>query len=259
MPTIKTQVHPPSGTIVLDRPQRRNALARETVLEISQALEDLHQQKSVRGVILTGSGGCFCAGMDLHEIHATNQQEEPYSVWHDDAIALRDLYRQMLLFPKPTVVAANGPALAAGVGLMLAADLSIAVEGAAFGFPEPQRGLVAGLPAPLLAFRLGGAVAARLLLTAETISAAEALRLHLIAEVVPENVVWARAHEIVKRIAQSAPEAIQLTKKHLNETVADGLETMLSAGAAASATSRTTEAAREGVAAFLEKREANWP
>ena len=105
----------------------------------------------------------------------------------------------------------------------------------------------------------GGGIAARLLLTAEMISADQACRWNLYHELVAEDVVWPRAHEIAQMCAESAPTSLQLTKKVLNETIAETLETMLSAGAAVSATSRTTEAASEGLAAFHEKRDPNWP
>jgi methylglutaconyl-CoA hydratase len=256
--TIRIKVHAPGATVILNRPERRNALSRTMIEELMQALDDLHLQRQVRGIILTGAATAFCAGVDLHEVHETNQREQPFAIWHQDATALRDLYRRMLMFPKPIIAAVNGPALAAGAGLVLACDRAIASNQASFGFPEPRRGLVSGLPAPLLAFRCGGAVAGRLLFSAEPISAEEAARLHLLEEVVADHLLWARATELVQQLAASAPEAIQLTKKHLNETIAEQLDIMLSAGAAASATSRTTEAASEGVAAFVEKREAKW-
>jgi methylglutaconyl-CoA hydratase len=129
---------------------------------------------------------------------------------------------------------------------------------AKFGLPEPRRGIIAGVVSPLLVFRIGASHAANLLLTARTIEAAEAHRIGLFHEVVSNDVVWARAHEVAGEIAQSAPEAIQLSKKMLNETIGEHLGTLLSAGAAASAAARTTEAAREGLAAFLEKRAPKW-
>jgi methylglutaconyl-CoA hydratase len=164
----------------------------------------------------------------------------------------------MLLFPKPIIAAVNGPAVAGGAGLALASDLVIATPEAKFGLPEPRRGVVAGMVSPLLMFRVGGSHAANLLLTARTIEAAEALRIGLYHELVAGDLVWARAQELAGEIARCAPEAIQLTKKMLNETIGEHLGTLLSAGAAASATARTTEAAREGLAAFLEKREPKW-
>src|SRR5207247_849805 len=129
---------------------------------------------------------------------------------------------------------------------------------ATFALPEPLRGIVAGMVSPLLAFRVGGGQAARLLLTAATIDAVEARRIGLFHEVVNADHLWPRAVEMAAECARSAPEALLLTKRMLNETIGEHLPTMLSAGAAASAAARTTEAAAEGLAAFLETREPNW-
>ena len=145
------------------------------------------------------------------------------------------------------------------MGLVLASDLAIAAGSASFGLPEPLRGIVAGMVSPLLMFRLGGAHAARLLLTAQPIDAAEALRIGLVSELVGEDQIWARAAQLAEQIARCAPEAVQLSKRMLNETIGESLPMLLSAGAAASATARTTEAAAEGLAAFREKREPKWP
>jgi methylglutaconyl-CoA hydratase len=258
-PLVQLKLHAPSGTIILNRPEKRNALSRDLLRELEQALSDLHQERKVRAVILTGAGSAFCAGMDLHEMKATNELENPFQQWHEDAVQYREAVEMMLRFPKPIIAAVNGPAVAGGAGLVLASDLTVAAPSAKFGLPEPRRGVVAGMVAPLLAFRLGGSQAARLLLTADVIEAAEAHRIGVYHEVVGENQVWARAHELAVACAASAPEALQLTKKVLNETIGEHLETLLAAGAAASATARTTEAAKEGLAAFLEKREPVWP
>jgi enoyl-CoA hydratase/carnithine racemase len=112
--------------------------------------------------------------------------------------------------------------------------------------------------APLLAFRVGAGAAANLLLTARLADAQESLRLGLFHELTANDLLWARAHALAEECAQSAPESLQLTKRMLNETIGERLSTLLSAGAAASATARTTEAAEEGLAAFVEKREPKW-
>jgi methylglutaconyl-CoA hydratase len=248
----------PSGTIVLNRPDKRNALSRQMLADIAQALEDLHQERQVRAVILTGAGTAFCAGMDLVEMQETNQQPDALMQWHKDAVQYRELLDYMLQFPKPIIAAVNGPVVAGGAGLLLASDIVIGTPVAQFGLPEPRRGIVAGIVSPLLVFRVGASQAANLLLTARLIEPAEAHRIGLFHEIVEGHLVWARAHEIAGEIAKSAPQAIQLTKKLLNETIGEHLAPQLSSGAAASATARTTDAAREGLAAFLEKREPKW-
>ncbi len=257
-PLVQVKVHVPSGTIILNRPEKRNALSRELLQQLEQAFRDLHQERKVRAVILTGAGQAFCAGMDLAEMKATQEMENPFQQWHEDAVQYREIVELMLRFPKPIIAAVNGPAVAGGAGLVMASDLTVAAPSASFGLPEPRRGVVAGMVAPLLAFRLGGSQAARLLLTAQSIDAAEAHRIGVYHELTGEDQVWARAHQLAIECAQSAPEALQLTKKVLNETIGEHLVTLLAAGAAASATARTTEAAKEGLAAFLEKREPQW-
>jgi methylglutaconyl-CoA hydratase len=256
--TVTVKKNLPSGTIVLNRPDKRNALSRQMLTDIAQALDDLHQERKVRAVILTGAGTALCAGMDLMEMQATSQQPDAFSQWHSDAVQYRELIDKMLQFPKPIIAAVNGPAVAGGAGLVLASDIVIAAAEAQFGLPEPRRGIVAGMVAPLLVFRLGASHAANLLLTARIIEAAEAHRIGLFHEVVKRDFVWARAQEVAGEIAKSAPESIQLTKRLLNETIGEHLATLLTAGAADSATARTTDAAREGLAAFLEKREPKW-
>jgi methylglutaconyl-CoA hydratase len=256
---IRVKVHAPSGTIMLDRPKKRNALSRAMLEQLSQALSDLHQERRVRAVILTGTGTAFCSGMDLAEIHASSQGDQALQQWREDAVQYRDLLEQMLQFPKPLIAAVNGPAVAGGAGLVLASDIVVATPEARFGLPEPRRGLMAGLVAPLLTFRIGGGHAAYLLLTAQLIEAAEAYRIGLYHELTASETIWARAHALAQECAKSAPQSLQLTKRMLNETIGDPLATLLSAGAAATATARTTEAATEGLAAFLEKREPKWP
>ena len=258
MSPLKLQVHGNTATLTLDRPQKRNALSRQLLAELHQALSDLHQERRVRGVILTGAGDAFCAGMDLAEMRAVNEQEDRLEQRHADAVVYHELIETMLRFPKPLVAAVNGAAVAGGAGLVMACDLVVAADEASFGFPEPRRGVVAGMVAPLLVFRIGASQAANLLLTARVIDAAEAWRLGLFHELVATDKVWARAHQLVGELALSSPEALQMTKRLLNETIGEQLLSQLAAGAAISAASRTTESAAEGLAAFNEKREPKW-
>jgi enoyl-CoA hydratase/carnithine racemase len=248
------------GTILLNRQQRRNALSRTMIAELQQALDDLHLEKCVRAVVLTGAGTAFCSGLDVHEMHslADLPDHERERQWGDAAEAYRELIVQMIEFPKPIIASVNGPAVAGGAGLVLASDIVVAGDSAQFGLPDPRRGVVAGVVGPLLAFRVGAGAAARLLLTSSLYPAAEAFRLGIYHEMIDDNRLWARAVAIGEECAAGAPEAVQLTKRLLYETVGEQLATQLSVGAAISATSQTTEAAQEGLAAFVEKRPPAW-
>lgn len=248
------------GTIVINRPQRRNALTRSMLARLGEALSDLHLEKRVRAIILTGAGSAFCAGMDVHEMHAAAKlpETEKNQDWGDTAEAYCEFVVQMMQLPKPIIASVNGPAIAGGAGLVLASDIVVASETAQFGMPEPRRGLVAGVVAPLLAFRVGGGTAARLLVSSSLYPADEAHRLGVYHELIDEPRLWARCAQLGEECAAGAPESVQLTKRLLYETIGEQLATQLSVGAAMSATARTTEAAQEGLTAFVEKRKPEW-
>lgn len=257
--SVDVRVHPPSGTIVLNRPQAGNALSRSMLDQLLQALDDLHRQLSVRAVIITGAGSSFCEGLDVGEIRQRASEKDPQAGWGHDAQRWHQVVETMLRFPKPILAAVNGPASAAGASLLLAADLVVATPEATLDVPEPRWGLVAGLAVPLLAFRLGASVAANLLLRATTAHATDLRRLGLYHDLVESNQVWARAHQWAREITELAPQSLALTKRLLNEEVGQQLMTLLAVGAAASATACTTEAALEGMDAFLQQRPPRWP
>jgi len=255
---IEVKVTDCAGTIIINRPDRGNRLTRQMMQQISEALDDLYLEKKVRAIILTGSGDAFCEGHDWQEVQSDSEDPTTAARWGDEAAAWRDLILRMLEITKPIIASVNGPALSAGAGLVLASDIVVATEEASFGLPDSRYGLVAGVAAPLLGFRLGAGNAARLLLTATTIDAEQAHRVGLFHEMCSTHQVWAKAMELATEIAASAPEAIQLTKRLLNETIGEQLETQLAAGAVMQATSFTTEAAREGLAAYAEQRPPRW-
>ncbi len=167
--------------------------------------------------------------------------------WGDEADELCDLVNQWLVFPKPIVAAVNGPVRGLGVALLMASDLIIASEAAQLSIANAQFGLVPGLVTPLVAYRAGPSVAARLAVVGQTLNADEALRLGIYHELLPHHLLWARGMELGSQVATAAPGAIGLTKRLLMETIGEKLLTDLASGAIASATARTTDAAREGL------------
>ena len=137
-PLIEIKMRIPSGTIILNRPDKRNALSRLMIASLKEAFEDLRQERSVRAVILTGAGAAFCSGLDLAEIQQTRGQENAYAQWRSDVVAYKELVETMLRHPKPIIAAVNGPAAAAGAALVLASDIVVGSPVAAFSLPEPR-------------------------------------------------------------------------------------------------------------------------
>lgn len=261
--TVQVKVTPPVGTLVLDRPDAANAISHNMLEELRQALGDLYQEKRVRAVIVTGAGEVFCGGEDLAELateHAdtTMSDAEKLRTWGERADDLADLVGELLAFPKPVIAAVNGPAEGLGVALMMACDVVLACDTATLSISTAQQGLVAGVVLPLVAYRAGAGVAARLAVAGQTIEAAEAHRLGMYHELVKADLLWARGMEIGTQSAKGAPQAVSLSKRLLMETVGEKLLTDLASGAIAAATSRTTESAREGLQAHSEGREPVW-
>lgn len=255
---VQTRRDGPCGTITLNRPNRKNALSREMITMLGKALDDFHQEKKIRAVILTGSGNTFCSGTDLHQMQETAELGNALKQWQEDVVSLKQLIERMLRFPKPLIIAANGWTVGAGMALLLAGDMVVAGKKSQFQIPESRLGLSVGMTVPLLAFRTGAGLAANMLLSANPVSANNAHSAGLIHEIVDDDLIWARGFELASQCAVGARESHQLAKQLLNETIGESLFTQLSIGAANMAAARTTDAAREGVAAFLEKREPNW-
>ena len=246
----------PSGTIVINNPKLANAIPAFGYLQLRQALDDLHQEKSVRAIILTGSGNVFSSGTDLKQLNTELQREAQAS--HQDIQLLNELLLAMLRFPKPIIAALNGPAIGSAAALALGCDFVIAAKQATLQLPEVKLGLAAGSAATMLNFRVGAAIAARYSITGQPISAEIGSQMGLIHDVVEEDLVWARAHQLAVEIESTSSQSIQMTKRLLNESVADQLENQLQVSGAMTAAARTTSHANLGINAFLEKETPEW-
>ena len=196
--TVRVKVVAPSGTIVLERPEKRNALSRLMFLQLLRAFEDLHQQRNVRAVVLTGAGDAFCAGVDIAEIHATYGTDDVFEQWQRDSMQYRELLECMLRFPETDHCRRQRSRRGAGAGLVLASDIVLATPQAQFGFPETRRGIVAGISAPLLNFRIGAGRAAQLLLSGRLIESDAAQNMGIYHQIVKQDLLWAAAHEEAK-------------------------------------------------------------
>lgn len=192
-PTILIERYGARADIVLHRPERKNAVVQQMAVELRDAIHSVGDDPSVACIVLRGSGGSFCSGMDLRAA-GPDLKAEPVSAWVEVHTAL---YR----CPVPIVVALDRFAINAGAALVLAANIVVAGESSFLQVSE----MAMGVPAPMcqawLHLRHSPAVADRVTLLTDRIQAAEALRLGLITEVVPDDQVTARSHELADRIA----------------------------------------------------------
>ena len=255
---VKIEVADGVATITLDRPAKRNALSRELIAQLTAAVTRVAGDASARVLMLCASGPVFCAGMDLDEMRDRARAVNATAEWEQDATDFRDLLAAILRLDVPTVAVVQGPAIAGGFGIVLACDLVIASTAARFALPELRRGISPAVVSPLLIHRVGAGPATPILLADRAWDGEAAHRVglcHVLAT--PENLDSAR-RELASSILTGAPAALAMTKRLMRSISQATLFEQLEAGRKVSAEARRTAEAREGLTAFLEKREPNW-
>jgi len=245
----------PLALITLNRPDKRNAISYELIDELLRALAEIGDSPA-QIVILTGSGKAFCSGMDLDNLRSITARtpEENYA----DSAAMARLFRTLYEFPKVTIAAVNGPAIAGGCGLATLCDFTLASAEAKFGYTEVRIGFIPAIVSTFLLRQIGEKQARDLLLTGRIIDADEAFRLGLANEIVAPDKLMGRAHELAAALMQNSPASLVATKRLLRRFSEDELTREIDLAVDANARIRTTDDFREGVSSFLEKRKPQW-
>jgi methylglutaconyl-CoA hydratase len=255
---IRFEQDGPVARVVLTRADKRNALKRETLESIEKALDSIARSKGTRVVVLAAEGGVFCAGMDLGEMQERAESPSSRDEWQRDSQVYCNVLKKLYRLPMPTIAAVSGPALAGGVGLVLACDLVLAVDDAFFALPEPMRGITAAMVTPLLVHRVGAGHATSLLLSGERWTAERAYAAGLCHDIIAPGEFDARLERLTKAVLSGSAEALAITKQHIDRISGDDIAEQLEASMNVSAQARETKDAREGLQAFLEKRKPAW-
>jgi enoyl-CoA hydratase/carnithine racemase len=193
--------------VTLQRPEKRNALSIDLRIELSEAFGRLGEDDGVGCIVLTGAGSAFCAGMDVTQFGGDRDHKQRLVETSTAA------FEAVGSCPRPVVAGVNGPALAGGFALALLCDVRIAAETASFGFPELPRGIPPSYASARAA--MGPALAAEITLTGRVFDAAEALRLGVVNEVVPEDRAVERSLELATGIAAAPRQATLETKRRI--------------------------------------------
>src|SRR5450631_4569064 len=190
------------ATITLNRPDKRNAISYELIDDLIRALEEVNNS-SARILILTGAGKAFCSGLDLDNLRALIGRTPEQN--REDSRTMVGLFRSLYEFPKPTIAAVNGAAIAGGTGLALLCDFTLAVPEAKFGYTEVRIGFVPAIVSTFLLRQVGEKQARDLLLTGRLFGAEEAARMGLISEVVAPQGLMVRARALAAQLAENSP------------------------------------------------------
>jgi methylglutaconyl-CoA hydratase len=253
--TLQLAHHAGVATITLNRPDKRNAISFHLVDELMQAFDEVEASAS-QVLILTGAGKAFCAGMDLDELKSLLGKTHDENV--KDSARMAEMFRRLYDFPKPTIAAVNGAAIAGGTGLATMCDFTLAVPEAKFGYTEVRIGFIPAIVSSILVWQVGHKIARDLLLTGRLFDSAEAHRYGLVNEIVSADRLLVRARELASRILENSPSSVQATKRLINGFISKQLDIQINEAIEDNARIRTTADFREGVSSFLEKRKPVW-
>jgi methylglutaconyl-CoA hydratase len=243
------------ATITLNRPDKRNAISFELIDDLLQALEEVAKSDALV-VILTGAGKAFCSGMDLDNLKALLGRSPEQNL--QDSQTMVRLFRALYEFPKVTIAAVNGAAIAGGAGLALLCDFTLAVPEAKFGYTEVRIGFVPAIVSTFLLRQVGEKQARDLLLTGRLFGAEEAARMGLINEIVPLENLMTRARELAALLMENSPASLRATKQLLTNHARAEIDSQIDAAVRENAAIRNTADFREGISSFLEKRKPTW-
>jgi methylglutaconyl-CoA hydratase len=198
----------------------------------------------------------FCAGMDLDELKSLTGKTHAVNI--EDSRRMAKLFRRLYDFPKPTIAAVNGAAIAGGTGLATMCDFTLAVTEAKFGYTEVRIGFVPAIVSSILVWQVGHKIARDLLMTGRIFEAQEAQNFGLVNEVVASENLMNRVRELAGQLMENSPTSVRLTKKLINGFIREVLDRQTEEAIAENAAIRQTADFREGVASFLEKRKPRW-
>ncbi|BCR04918.1 methylglutaconyl-CoA hydratase [Desulfuromonas versatilis] len=246
------------ATLTLNRPELHNAFDDALIATLVEALKGFERDEQVRVVMLAANGKSFSSGADLNWMRrmADYTFEENLA----DANGLAELMKVLANLSKPTVALVQGAAIGGGVGLVVCCDIALATEQASFCLSEVKLGLIPAVISPYVATAIGARATRRYFLTAERLDAREALRLGLVHEVLADReALAARAEALSRAMLQNGPRAMAAVKELVAEVAHAWLDDDLIADTAERiAEMRASAEGREGLSAFLEKRQPSW-
>ena len=255
---ILTEVDGNVGILTLNKAPRHNAFDEQLIAEITEGLRELELDTRVRAVVLSSTGKSFCAGADLTWMKraAGYSHEENLR----DANRLAELLSTLNELSKPTIARVQGPAYGGGVGLIAACDIAVGTYDAVFSLSEVKLGIVPAVISPYVLAAIGERYSRRYMLTAERFSAAEAYRIGLLHELVPgEEQLDEAIAEILDSLLANGPQAQAECKTLIRIVAGQPIDEETIAETAQRITRvRASPEGREGLAAFLDKRQPNW-
>lgn len=245
------------ATITLNRPEMHNAFDDTLISALIEEFRRLERERSVRVILLAAKGKSFSSGADLNWMR--RMADYSFEENRNDAMALAELMKTLANLSKPTIALVQGAAIGGGVGLVACCDIALATENASFCLSEVKLGLIPAVISPYVATAIGARATRRYFLTAERFDAKEACRLGLVHEVLRIEDLAEHAEGLSRRLLRNGPQAMASVKALVAEVALSSLDDDLIADTAERiAEIRASAEGREGLSAYLEKRDPNW-
>ncbi|MBI5256849.1 MAG: enoyl-CoA hydratase/isomerase family protein [Burkholderiales bacterium] len=256
-PLIEVTRQGPVARVYLNRPELRNAFNSEVIAELSRSFAALSADDSLRAIVLGGHGKVFCAGADLNWMRA--MADYSWEQNRADAQALADMLWTIYRCPHPVVGRLQGDCYAGGMGLAACCDVLVAAEGVNFCLSEAKLGLLPATISPYVIRALGEQAARRYFITAERFSSSEAHRLGFVHLLTPPDALDAEVDRIVATLVANGPQAVKASKRLVQDLAGEPITDALRAETARRiADIRASDEGKEGVQAFLNKRDPGW-
>lgn len=245
------------ATVTLNRPERHNAIDDVLIAHLTSVLRSLDKDDEVRLVAIAGAGRSFCAGGDIEWLRRAAQRSEEEN--EEEAASLFEMFLTLHGLTKPTIALVNGAAYGGGVGLVACCDIAIAAKDASFCLSEVRLGLIPATVAPFVLRSIGARQARRFFLTAERVTAEQALAIGLVHLVTPDSDLSAASDQIIGALLQGAPGAQADAKSLIDFCESQPVDDELKEEASRRlAKRRASIEGQEGLSAFLSKRRASW-
>jgi methylglutaconyl-CoA hydratase len=245
------------ATVSLNRPEVRNAFNDEVIAELTAVFSELGEREEVRCVVLAGNGPAFCAGADLNWMKRMAGYTREQNL--EDATALANMLRVLYRCPKPTIARVQGDVYAGGTGLVAVCDIAVSADTAQYCLSEVKLGLIPATISPYVIRAMGERAAHRYFLTAERFSAAEALRIGFVHEVVQAGQLDAKVAELSQALVQAGPAAVKACKELVQDVGGRNITQLLIDRTVQNiADIRVSDEGREGIQSFLGKRKPAW-
>jgi methylglutaconyl-CoA hydratase len=243
----------PVATLTLNRPERRNALDPGLLIGLADEMDRLDDDPGIRVIVVTGAGTAFSAGADVRWMQASRDLSAEAN--RADAASMYDAFDRIDRCGTAVIARVNGAAVGGGAGLVACADVAVAAPGVRFAFAEARLGIIPAMISPFVLRTIGPGHTRALFTTARTFDATEAMRIGLVHRVAENDGLDAAVAEEATSMLACGPGAIAAAKRLIRDSTAAWTLPDLPERIAAI---RTTEEGREGIAAFLEKREPRW-